>query len=329
MLLKSMTKCSFLQVTYFQDGSYTPVSQCILRSLTKVEWSRYGLTVKEVQSADCIGGVLQFQEQASFSSMHIILHTYHLYIQQLVNSVVHCMLFAWESVGPYLRVSNWWCGDKDASLNCQHISHSSQTADVHGTCWTCQFCPFTVGFYRMPKTRDWKLTLLGWQQKENVVQTSYFCCLQPDNNRFIKRVLWYLNSWAPVCRRTYVPGEATMVKAAVEKSMNELKTSFPHLFFSQHATQVWTWQTHDKWSVFQSFFLPFLGVLCQPTIQLMLGTTSLAITCCKEFLSELRCIKRQYSCLWFRVWKYFVAVFFEISDGSCFKRNILHPHLPS
>jgi hypothetical protein len=101
MLLKSMTKCSFLQVTYFQDGSYTPVSPCILRSLTKVDWSRYGLTVKEVQSADCIGGVLQFQEQASFSSMHIILHTYHLYIQQLVNSVVHCMLFAWESVHPY------------------------------------------------------------------------------------------------------------------------------------------------------------------------------------------------------------------------------------
>jgi hypothetical protein len=29
-----------------------------------------------------------------------------------------------------------------------------------------------------------------------------------------------------------------MVKAAVEKSMNELKTSFPHLFFSQHATQM-------------------------------------------------------------------------------------------
>jgi len=107
-------------VTYFQDGSYTPVSPCILRSLTKVDWSRYGLTVKEVQSADCIGGVLQFQEQASFSSMHIILHTYHL----------------------------------------------------------------------------------------------------------------------SVCRRTYVPGEATMVKAAVEKSMNELKTSFPHLFFSQHATQM-------------------------------------------------------------------------------------------
>lgn len=166
MLLKSMTKCSFLQVTYFQDGSYTPVSQCILRSLTKVDWSRYGLTVKEVQSADCIGGVLQFQEQASFSSMHIILHTYHLYIQQLVNSVVHCMLFAWESVLPYLRVSNWWCRDKNASLNCQHISHSSQTADVHGTCWTCQFCPFIIGFYRMPKTRDWKLTLLGWQQQK-------------------------------------------------------------------------------------------------------------------------------------------------------------------
>lgn len=108
------------------------------------------------------------------------------------------------------------------------------------------------------KDKRLELTLLGWQQqKENVVQTSYFCCLQPDNNRFIKRILWYLNSWAPVCRRTYVPGEATMVKAAVEKSMNELKTSFPHLFFSQHATQVWTWQTHHKWSAFQSFFLSF------------------------------------------------------------------------
>jgi hypothetical protein len=27
--------------------------------------------------------------------------------------------------------------------------------------------------------------------------------------------------------------------------------------------------------------------------------------------------------------KVFVAVFFEISDGSCFKHNILDPHLPS
>jgi hypothetical protein len=94
------------------------------------------------------------------------------------------------------------------------------------------------------KDKRLETNIVRQQQKENVVQTSYFCCLQPDNNRFIKRVLWYLNSWAPVCRRTYVPGEATMVKAAVEKSMNELKTSFPHLFFSQHATQVWT--SHDK-----------------------------------------------------------------------------------
>lgn len=64
------------QVSYFENGSYTPIPESVLQACGSVNWTKFGLAIKAVQTADCGAGVMDVEVPGRFSAMHIVLHLY-------------------------------------------------------------------------------------------------------------------------------------------------------------------------------------------------------------------------------------------------------------
>uniref|UniRef100_A0A7I4EAK5 Uncharacterized protein n=1 Tax=Physcomitrium patens TaxID=3218 RepID=A0A7I4EAK5_PHYPA len=61
-------------VIYFEDGCYTPTPESVLKGLGRVEWTKFGLQVKEFQVADSGEAIIQFDEPRRISAMFMVLH---------------------------------------------------------------------------------------------------------------------------------------------------------------------------------------------------------------------------------------------------------------
>lgn len=75
-----------LQVSYFEDGCWTPAPESVLRGLTMVDWSKFGLTMKECRTVESGALAIQFEQPSRFSFFFFVLHIYH-------NSNIHHIQF--------------------------------------------------------------------------------------------------------------------------------------------------------------------------------------------------------------------------------------------
>jgi hypothetical protein len=78
---------NILQVVYFEDGCYTPAPASVVKGLGSVQWAKFGLKIRDMQTADSGEVIMQFEEPRSFSTMFMILH-----IHQNLNIQYHMSL---------------------------------------------------------------------------------------------------------------------------------------------------------------------------------------------------------------------------------------------